>query len=185
MGWRACAGRTFLTCLDLATHWKERDDRHAIASCFDAFVIATETTKRIMGPSMLRLWQTFPPPQYNRRLQKVRRYPSLTSYNDNGQETRFTYDERLDEDKLLSSATVNQPALGSALPSSHRGTQRLRIVILHPTVWRQGYGTTFESLRTGLQLSWISRHIKHSTACSSRRLSAEQAQGKEHRPNTT
>src|SRR5260221_11608789 len=28
--------------LDLATHWKERNARYAIASCFDAFIVATE-----------------------------------------------------------------------------------------------------------------------------------------------
>lgn len=74
---------------DLATHWKEGNARYVIASCFDAFVIATETIQAHCGSIYAEALTNLPPPQYDRRLQKARGYPSLTSYNDNGQEIRF------------------------------------------------------------------------------------------------
>jgi serine/threonine protein kinase len=102
--------------LDLATHLKERNTRHTMASCFDAFVLAIENIQAHYGSIEAEANQAHP--QYDPHvphIQKTRGYPFLTSYNDGGQETRFTYDRRLEEDKLVFSATVDQPGSGKCI----------------------------------------------------------------------
>lgn len=47
------------------------------------------------------------PKPYNRHLQKAHYFPFVTSYVDGGQETNFTYIERVDEEKFPFFAFVN------------------------------------------------------------------------------
>ena len=105
--------------LDLTTHWKERNARNAIASCFDAFVVATKIIeahyRSIMAWSQAwgRVCQV--PMCYDPHIQKARMFPFLKSYSDNGTETSFTYRKQLDKDKLVFSANVNQPSSGECI----------------------------------------------------------------------
>ena len=103
--------------LDLATHWRERNDRHAIASCFDALVLATKNIeaqyRSIKADADALANQVYS--AYDPHIQTARKYPFLTSYDDDGQETSFTYDRQLVEDKLVFSAAVNQPGSGECI----------------------------------------------------------------------
>lgn len=100
--------------LDLATHWKEVDTRHAIASCFDALVDATKNIQAHYNSVEAKARETRYNPEYDLHVNKSRRFPFLTSYIDDGQETSFTYDKQLGEDKLVFSTTVNQPGSGDS-----------------------------------------------------------------------
>ncbi len=101
--------------LDLATHWKERNARYAIASCFDAFIVATENIQAHYKSIEAAAQANQAHSEYDPHIQKARGFPFLTSYNDNGQETSFTYDEQLDEHKMIFSATVDQPGSGECI----------------------------------------------------------------------
>jgi len=101
--------------LDLATHSKESSARNAIASCFDAFVVATENIQSHYRFIEAEAQVNPAHSQYDPQIQEARGYPFLTSYNDDGQETTFTYDERLEGDKLVFSASVNQPGSGECI----------------------------------------------------------------------
>jgi len=101
--------------LDLTTHWKEVATRRAIASCFDALVDAIANIQAHYESIDAEARATQPRSEYELHVHNARRYPFLTSYDDHGQETSFTYDERLDEDKLVFSATVNQPGSGECI----------------------------------------------------------------------
>ena len=101
--------------LDLATHWRERNGRHAIASCFDALVVATEHIQVHYRSIEAEARANQAHSAYDPHIQTARKYPFLTSYDDDGQETSFTYDRRREEDKLVFSATVNQPGSGDCI----------------------------------------------------------------------
>ena len=96
-----------LTSVDLATHWRESKTREAIASSLDALMLAVENIQAHYNEIEAEAHVNPAPKPYNRHLQKARRFPFVTSYNNNGQETSFTYVERLDDAKLLFSAFVN------------------------------------------------------------------------------
>ncbi|KAF8346740.1 hypothetical protein F5887DRAFT_1158236 [Amanita rubescens] len=96
---------------DLSTHWKETKARWTIAASLDAFMVAANSIeahyKSIEAEAKVN---PTPPEGYNLDLQKARGYPFLTSYEDNGQEINFMYNERLHDEKLVFSASiVNQP----------------------------------------------------------------------------
>ena len=101
--------------IDLAIHWKDLNSRLAIASYFDAFVLATKNIevhyKSIEAKA--RAHQT--PLGCDPIVHKARQYPFVTSYDNNGTETSFTYKKRLYENKLIFSATVNQPSSGECI----------------------------------------------------------------------
>jgi len=96
---------------DLSTHWKETKARWTIAASLDAFMVAANSIeahyKSIEAEAKVN---PTPPEGYNLDLQKARGYPFLTSYEDNGREINFMYNERLHDEKLVFSASiVNQP----------------------------------------------------------------------------
>jgi len=127
--------------LDLSTHWREKKARHAMASCFDAFVAAIEHIEAHYGSIAAEAMAVLPPLQYDNRLQKARRYPFLTSYNGDGQEISFTYDGRLDERKLVFSAIVNQPGSGELIVKftqkySEAAHNHLASHSLAPRIWK-------------------------------------------------
>jgi hypothetical protein len=93
--------------LDLATHWMESESRSEMASSFDALMLAVNNIQAHYEKIKAEAHATPAPKPYNQRLQKSRKFPFVTSYIDGGQETTFTYVERLDEQKLLFSAFVN------------------------------------------------------------------------------
>ncbi len=92
---------------DLATHWRESKTRKAIASSFDALILAVENIQAHYNKIEAEAHVNPAPKPYNCRLQKACNFPFMTSYVKGGQEISFTYVERLDEDKLLFSAFVN------------------------------------------------------------------------------
>jgi hypothetical protein len=138
---------------DLTTHWRETKARSAIAASFDALMIAVESIEAHYNSieaedNVLN----FPPKRHNCDLRKARGYPLLTSYEDNGQEMNFMYNERLHDQKLLFSAPiVNQPNPDDSLSSSRRGIRRTRITVWRLTIQRRGFGDAFEYLRIGLR----------------------------------
>ena len=92
---------------DLATHGRESKTRNAIASSFDALQLAVENIRAHYSKIEAEARVNPAPKPYNRRLQKARNFPFVTSYVDDGQQTSFRYVERLDEGRLLFSALVN------------------------------------------------------------------------------
>jgi serine/threonine protein kinase len=125
--------------LELATHWKERSARNAIASCFDAFVLAIENIQAHYGSIEAAAQANQAHLKYN--FQEARGYPFLTSYSDEGQEITFTYDKRLDEDKLLFSATINPPGSGECIVKftsqySKAAHDYLASHCLAPRIWK-------------------------------------------------
>ncbi|KAI0252373.1 hypothetical protein BJV78DRAFT_350633 [Lactifluus subvellereus] len=95
---------------DLSTHWRETKARHAIASSLDALIVAVRNIQAHYDAVEAEAKANpVPSREYDLHLQKARGYPFMTSYNDNGQEITFTYDARLDNAKLIFSATLNQP----------------------------------------------------------------------------
>ncbi|KAF8339438.1 hypothetical protein F5887DRAFT_979972 [Amanita rubescens] len=95
---------------DLSTHWRETKARCAIAASFDALMIAVNSIEAHYNSIEAEANVNSPPERYDRDLQKARGYPFLTSYEDNGQEINFMYNERLHDEKLIfSAAIVNQP----------------------------------------------------------------------------
>src|SRR5260221_10507271 len=83
--------------LDLTTHWKEVDTRPAIPSCFDALVDAIANIQAHYEPLDAEDRAIQPRSEYELHVHNAPRYPFLTSYDEHGQETSFTYDERLHE----------------------------------------------------------------------------------------
>ena len=79
--------------LDLATHWKERNGRRAITSCFDALVVATENVQAHYKSIEAEARASQTHLGYDPHIQKVRKYLFLTSYNEDGTETSFTHEE--------------------------------------------------------------------------------------------
>jgi hypothetical protein len=99
--------------LDLTTHWMEEGARDAMASYFDAFVLATENIRahyETIAEAM-----TIPPLQLDSRIPNARKYPFLTCFDENGQEKIITYVKRLYENKLVFSATVDRPKSGKCI----------------------------------------------------------------------
>ena len=126
--------------LDLATHWREANDRHAMASCFDAFVAAIKHIEAHYKSIAAEAMAT-PSEEYDDRLQEARKYPYLASYTSNGQEMSITYNGRLDERKLIFSATVNQPGFGECLVKftgqySEAAHNHLASHSLAPRIWK-------------------------------------------------
>ena len=157
--------------LELTTNWTKRDARNAIASYFDAVIVAIETIQAhyVSIKTEARVTQA----HSEHSIQEARRYPSLTSYNDDGQETRFTYDERLDEDKLVFSATVNPPGSGKCIVkftwqysvpahnylASHGLAPRIRKCIGIPGEWTAVVMDESKyQVLYGLQLSMAEQH---------------------------
>jgi len=127
--------------LDLATHWREENDRHAMASCFNAFVAAVEHIEAHYRSIAAEAMATPPCQEYDDCLQEARKYPYLASYTSDGQEISITYNERLDERKLIFSATVNQPGSGECLVKftgqySEAAHNHLAAHSLAPRIWR-------------------------------------------------
>jgi serine/threonine protein kinase len=85
----------------------ESKSREEMASSFDALVLAVNTIRTHYKKIKVEAHATPAPKLYNQRLQKSRKFPFMTLYIDGGQETSFTYVERLDEQKLIFSACVN------------------------------------------------------------------------------
>ena len=98
--------------IDLATNWKRRNTRDAMASYFDAFVLVTKNIEEHYKSIEAKAQAHQTPLDYDPIVYKARQYPFLTSYDDNGTKTSFIYKERLYENKLVFSATVNQPGSG-------------------------------------------------------------------------
>lgn len=95
---------------DLSTHWREANERFAIAASLDALVLAVNNIEAHYKSIEAEANVNFPPKRYDRDLQKARGYPFLSSYEDNGQEMSFMYNERLHKEKLVfSAAIVNKP----------------------------------------------------------------------------
>ena len=99
--------------LDLTAHWMEEGDRGAMASYFDAFVLATENIQAHY--ESIAEAMAIPPLQLDSRVQNARKYPFLRCYEENGQERRFTYVKRLYENKLVFAATIDQPYSGKCI----------------------------------------------------------------------
>jgi hypothetical protein len=100
---------------DLMTHRRDEKGRKAIASSLDALI---ETVTHIEGryskieaeAKAKAKAKTVPekPVPFDRFFQNTRKYPYMTSYEDDGGEVMFTYDERLDDTKLVFSASADE-----------------------------------------------------------------------------
>ena len=96
-----------LTGFDLTTHWMERKTRDTIASSFDALVLAVENIQAHYDKIEAEARVNPAPKPYNPQVQRALNFPFLTSYVDSAQKTSLTYVERLDKEKLVFSAFVN------------------------------------------------------------------------------
>ena len=97
----ACEGRAPNPSLRL-------DDRDAIASSLDAFILAARNLQAHYRALDTEARANHAPSDYYSCLQKARRFPFVTSYESNGQRITFTYDARLDDQKLIFSAIIDQ-----------------------------------------------------------------------------
>lgn len=97
--------------LDLSTHSLESKAREAIASCFDALVLATRHIqahyKKMAAEAMAKFTPTTTR-SFDNRCQKACSLPFITTRIVNGLKMDFTYNQRPDNSNLVFSATVNE-----------------------------------------------------------------------------
>jgi thiamine kinase-like enzyme len=127
-------------CFDLATHWRESKTRNAIASGLDALKLAVENIRNHYNKIKAEALVNPAPKAYN-HLQKARKFPFVTSYIADGQETNFTYVERLDEENILFSASMNDDQHDNCIVKftqqySSAAHLHLASCSAAPTLWR-------------------------------------------------
>ena len=93
---------------DLSVHEMECDDRYTIASSLDALILAVRDLQVHYQALDAEARVNHAPLGYYSRLQKARGFPFLTSYEHNGRQIGFRYDARLDDEKLIFSAIIDQ-----------------------------------------------------------------------------
>ncbi|KXN93307.1 hypothetical protein AN958_00231, partial [Leucoagaricus sp. SymC.cos] len=101
--------------LQLATHEMETAARNVMASTLDAFVVAVENIQVHYNSIEAKAKASLGLSEHYSRINQARNHPFVTSYQDSGQEIKFTYDARLHDEKLIFSATVNEPNSGECI----------------------------------------------------------------------
>jgi hypothetical protein len=128
-----------LTTFDLTTHHLDENGRFTIASSLDAFKEAVDKIQahyaKIQVEAMSRAMEHDP------QLVDSRKYPYVTTFKIDGQKLAFTYRLRLHEEKLLFSATSNQPDSGNYIVKftwrySAEAHQSLASHGLAPILWQ-------------------------------------------------
>jgi serine/threonine protein kinase len=101
---------------DMSIHWREKRARHAIASALDALMAAVASIEAHYKSIQAEAKTNATSVENNSLLQKTRGFPFMTSYEDDaGQRVAFTYNERLDDEKLIFSAILHHPNSGECL----------------------------------------------------------------------
>ncbi|KAK2460464.1 hypothetical protein APHAL10511_007511 [Amanita phalloides] len=118
---------------DLSTHWRETKARCAIAASFDALLVAVNSIEAHYNSIEAEANVNSPPRRYNIDLWKARGYPFLTSYEENGQEINFMYNERLHSLSSPLPLSTSRTLMNSL--SSSRCAPRLRRCVRISADW--------------------------------------------------
>jgi len=94
---------------DLWDHGKEMSTTYAIASALDALMAAVDNIEAHYKSIQADAKTNPTSVENDSLLQKARGFPFMTSYEDGGQRVAFTYNERLDDEKLIFSAILRHP----------------------------------------------------------------------------